>query len=545
MNHTLVPRLIVQPAPWKVYALFLFAALLFCYERVNADGPALRRIYPPGAQQGTTIEVAALGDAPKWPVKIWTDHPGLQFEALKDKGKFRVVVAADVPVGIHHVRFYDDDNSTDPMRFVVGLIAESVEQETNDSAKEATTIKSLPICLSGVLEKRGDVDTFAVELEAGQTLVADVSAQQSLRSPVDISLQVCSEKGTVLAQNLDHLGLDPHVQFTARNKGRYLVRLFGFPETPDSTISFAGADNFVYRLTLTTSGWIEAVLPLAVSTTSATKVQLIGQGLPKLDALEVPPQASGSAWIAHAPGLCNTWSIETVDYPVIVEQARASEEPLQVLEIPQSLTGCLAAAREVDRYKFQAKKGDKLQFTVSSRRFGFPSDVSLRILDSQGKSLQREDDSKKNVDPELKWQVPSDGDYTLEVSDAFGKGGPLWLYRIDATRTSSEAGISVKNDHYQTKVGQALEVPITIDRRAGFDKTIRFSVTGLNATAECPAVESTKDGDSAKEIKLKITCKEKFSGPIKIEGTVEGSTQPLVIASPSDPRVFSLWLTVQ
>jgi hypothetical protein len=67
----------------------------------------------------------------------------------------------------------------------------------------------------------------------------------------------------VAAQNHDAVGLDPQLVFAAPKDGRYLVRLFAFPSEPNSTIGFAGTDNYAYRLTLTTGADVEPDLPAA------------------------------------------------------------------------------------------------------------------------------------------------------------------------------------------------------------------------------------------------------------------------------------------
>ncbi len=124
-------------------------------EVLRADGPTLKRLLPAGAGLSQTVEVAALGDAPKWPVQVWTDDVHMVWEPLTEKGKFRVIVDAEARLGVHHVRFSDEDNCTDAQRFLIGPIAEKSEAEPNDEAGEAFKVDSLPILINGVLEKRG------------------------------------------------------------------------------------------------------------------------------------------------------------------------------------------------------------------------------------------------------------------------------------------------------------------------------------------------------------------------------------------------------
>ena len=63
-------------------------------------------------------------------------------------------------------------------------------------------------------------------------------------------------------ESYDH-GLDPRLVFTAPRPGQYIVRLFAFPSVATGSISFAGGDKFVYRLTLTRDRFLDYVYPLA------------------------------------------------------------------------------------------------------------------------------------------------------------------------------------------------------------------------------------------------------------------------------------------
>ena len=113
--------------------------------------------------------------------------------------------------------------------------------------------------------------------------MADLEANRHLGSPMDAVLQVVSPAGFVLAQNDDAVGRDPRIIFEAPARGTYIVRLFAFPSTPDSSIRFAGGDAFIYRLTLTTGGFLEHVFPLAVSKECPTTVTAIGTNIRECD----------------------------------------------------------------------------------------------------------------------------------------------------------------------------------------------------------------------------------------------------------------------
>jgi hypothetical protein len=135
--------------------------------------------------------------------------------------------------------------------------------------------------VNGRLGRGGDVDHFVVSLKQGQTLVASLGAHELLGSPMDAVLFVVSPAGGQLAYNHDQRGLDPELVFTAPAAGDYLVRVLAFPSAPNSTIGLAGGDPYVYRLTLTTGGFVDYAWPLAVTRARESLVQLVGWNVPE------------------------------------------------------------------------------------------------------------------------------------------------------------------------------------------------------------------------------------------------------------------------
>ncbi len=375
-------------------------------------------------------------------------------------------------------------------------------------------------------------------------MVAALEANSLLRSPVDATLQVLSSQGGVLAQNLDRLGLDPVVEFRAPRKGRYLIRIFGFPETPDSTIGYAGGDNFVYRLSLASSGWVRIVKPMAFQRNQANNFLIDGlQGTATQVGCQLPANFKGSTWALSATGLNCAPLLDVLDWPQALEQVRPENGQLPTLPVPGSITGTLSQYNERDFYHFEAKKDTKLNIALVSRRMGMPMDGVLRVLDLAGKQLAREDDTAKEEDARLTFQAPADGKYVLEVTDAFMAGGPEWVYRVDIHPLEGDLGLTVKADHFTCKVNEELEIPVTLDRRHGFDKPCLISLANLPAGVSCEPVKAEKD---AKEVKLKLKATQPVRGPFRIVAQPEGQPQwERTATSASDPLLCDLWLTAK
>ncbi len=93
---------------------------------------------------------------------------------------------------------------------------------------------------------------------------------------------------------------------------------------------------------------------------------------------------------------------------------------------------------EADRYRFQARKGQRLVIAASARNLipyladAVPGwfQATLTLYDAQGNELAYCDDYRFHPDPVLLFEVPEDGQYTVEIKDAIYRGRTDFVYRI-------------------------------------------------------------------------------------------------------------------
>lgn len=523
--------------------------LSLCCELSRAAAPQVKYLYPAGGQRGQTVEIDAPGKFDAWPVNTWVDRPGLEIIAKPEQGKLTATVAADAVPGLYWIRVYDAQGATPPLPFLIGTLPEVLEQEPNDHFRHPQKLSSSTSLINGRLQKRGDVDVFAVELQKGQTLVAAIEAHRTLGAPLDAVLEVVSTTGFVLARNDDDHGLDPRVIFTAPESGTYLVRTFGFPAVADQSISLAGGENFVYRLTVTTGGFYDYAFPLSVSHGDRTELQLFGWNLTDALKRQAIDAASDAAQVTvFHPELANSLVLPVEPHRSISENGSSQPDQSQAIELPVTITGQIGQPRERDQFCFTTRAGEQLSFRVESRALGFPLDPVLELFDSSGKSLARVDDAGSGRDVELAFTVPAEGRYRAAVYDLHQRGGSRYVYRLSAVQVKPDFRLTVPAAGYVVE-NMPVEIPVTVERLNGFNGEIAIEVMGLPPTATSTAVRSLSEGDTAKAVKVLITSAgSAFSGPIRIVGHAMASPElrhPALAPIPGHAvQTEHIWLTV-
>ena len=486
-----------------------------------AAAPALDHLFPAAVQAGTTNSITALGKFEPWPPKVWVDASGIVFKPETNSGKFSVEIATDAPVGPHLMRAFNEQGSSGPRFLIVTSDPQLAEAEPNDDFKKPQLIEHLPASLNGRLEKSGDVDSFAVDLASGQTLVASVDAF-TLASPVDAVLRIVDARGVQVAFNHDGSTLDPFLAWTATSTGRYVVQVFGFAYPAESDVKFTGNNKCVYRLHLARGPYLRHTLPLGVQRGAQTSLRFAGwnverQEAVRFDGSQLPADAAHA--VLRLPGFNNSLVLPIGDGSELMEPESndvASEN--HRLDVPFAITGCIEKPGEEDRFSFAAKKDEKFLLEVQSAYFGFPLDAWLKVENSEGKELAKSDDSAGS-DPKLEWTVPADGVFATVVGNVLHRGGADYLYRLSIRRAVPSLQVNVSETALTIVPGKTNEFKVTVKRLHGFKAKLAHSAKPLpdGLTLE-PAEVPEKGG----EVLLKFVASagaKPFSGPIQIVAT--------------------------
>ncbi len=548
MQH---PRAIANHAMFEGSRYALFCLFISLTTTTAADPPKVDYLFPGGTQRGQSIDVTAGGKFESWPVGITIDHPGLTIECGEEKGKLKLNASDGATPGLYWIRFYAPEGATNALPFMVGTLSEIEEVEPNNAPSQPQTISPVATVVNGRLGGNNDVDTFALELTAGDTLVAAVDAHETLGSPMDTVLQVLSPEGFVYVLQDDERGLDPLCVFTAPSDGAYLVRLFGFPATPNQRITMAGAATFVYRLTLTTSGYLDRAYPLAVNASAPSAVALGGWNLPEASANLMPSVFTDeSRALVFQPELAQCIPLALVDHESLVEHEPNARDMPSSIPMPVSMTGCIAEEDDEDAFQIDATSGTTLDIRVEARELCFPLDPVVQVLDASGKVLKEVDDTSGGRDVQFDFAVPADGPLTISVRDLHRNGGPRYMYRLEITEGQPDFQLTAGAETLSVEKGQSLDIEVAVVRTRGFAEPIEVTMVDLPPGVSVEPVVSAPEGDTAKKVTLKLTASDELSsGPVRIEGRSQGDSKLVQQATVAlkIPRIRSdlLWLTVR
>jgi hypothetical protein len=100
------------------------------------------------------------------------------------------------------------------------------------------------------------------------------------------------------------------------------------------------------------------------------------------------------------------------------------------INVPQVITGSIDRATDVDVFRFEGKKGQKIAAEVVAARYGSALDAMLTLYDADGEQLASNNGGAEGVDALLEVVLSRDGVYYLSLIDVHDAGGPTHVYRL-------------------------------------------------------------------------------------------------------------------
>lgn len=137
------------------------------------------------------------------------------------------------------------------------------------------------------------------------------------------------------------------------------------------------------------------------------------------------------ALTATGPGGASAlYKLLVVAKPVLEKEPNDNFVLAQAIALPATIEGTISKERDVDVFKFEGKKGQKVKFEILAARLGAPTDALLTLYDDAKGVVAIVDDTGDSPDPILEKTLPRDGTYFIVVIEAADLGGAQFGYRL-------------------------------------------------------------------------------------------------------------------
>ncbi|MCU0724461.1 MAG: hypothetical protein MUE73_01525 [Planctomycetes bacterium] len=408
---------------------------------------------------------------------------------VSERVEIEVTVAPDATPGDREIRIVTRGGVTNPLRFVVGFAPEYVEDEPNDFESSRLPSNPVPVVLNGQITWK-DVDRFRFRAKRGQSLVVAAEARKLVPYIADAVpgwfqavIALRDAKGREIGYGDDwRFDPDPVLFCTVPEDGEYelVVR--------DSI--YRGREDFVYRITVGEVPFVTRIYPLGGRAGEEAVAALDGLNLPRGElSLDTRPEGGPireAIWLT-ASGVTNRVTYAVGDLPETFEaEPNDAFGTAQPLSPPVVVNGRIAAEGDLDYFSFRGMAGDEVVAEVHARRLGSPLDSLVRITDGGGRILAFNDDCEDraaglvthHADSLLRFRLPADGTYCVQLADAQAHGGPEYAYRLRISPPRPDFAVILDPSAVNVMAGGIATLTATAVRRDGFAGAIDLTVAG-------------------------------------------------------------------
>ncbi len=348
-------------------------------------------------------DVKLLIDSPHITAKMLENkkHPMPEFKRRKGNTAAEIVdtgrphtlkvefdIAENARPGIHRLRVQTPLATTNGLAFAVEDRPAVNEKEPNNNPEDAQQVE-FPAILAGTMNQFGDQDLYTFEAKAGEEWVMDVMAR-GLGSGLHSVLEIQTPDGKTLASS-DQFGdnLDAQMGFHVEQDGTYILKI------TDHELRSGG----FYRLHVTQRPFITDVFPLGGQKETKATFNVKGFNLKGQETVELDIPAEHSSNTIGLPfsnehgGLIRGIKLGVGDGSEILE-TETNNSPENAIDVtaPVSINGQIHAEddseRDVDFYRFSAKKGERWVVDVMAQQLDSPLDSKIEILHGDGSPIE-------------------------------------------------------------------------------------------------------------------------------------------------------------
>ena len=521
--------------------------------------PEAHWIYPLGGRPDTRVKAEVEGRLLQEVHAVWSPVPGLKGAILEirpvseqekgseesgygDKDKapnqrvnLELEIGPGVPSGVHSLYLVSRRGISNPLSFLVSSDPVMEESEDTGGADSRPRTVRPPVILNGRLSRDGEVDSYALEVAAGEDLAFQLFSpaetfRQILRLHRDEGSWLRGDRPAEL--EFSHKGSyrpsrARHWRHRFDRGGRYLIGV--------GSVYGRAEPEFVYQLRIVPVGdgsaygewpgpersakwserqYVRELTPLRLRQLWARTVKPAGNGSRSRAGPESEKQSRGTTGTPGSPDPSSGGANPAL---VVFEEKEpnGSREHAPAVSLPALISGTIEAPGDVDFFRFQLAAGQTLVFEVETPRVSPPVfSPSLKVLDSAGHPLF--DNKHRKIaltrqDPIflvelLKLHLPDRGtcgigslaffesleakmvaefgvagDYILQVGDLTSQQGRSdHAYRVLVRPGIPHVGdLELEGDRINLTRGQVRTLKVTTGLEEGYSGQVALSLEGL------------------------------------------------------------------
>lgn len=477
---------------------------------------------------------------------------------LEEMVVVRVTIDPKAAPGDREFRLLTPQGPSNPLCFQVGTLPEILELEPNDPGgyPELPPLSParLPVVFNGQILP-GDVDRLPFVARSGQRLVVRVQARHLIPYLADAvpgwfqaTVALFDPQGVEVAFADDyHFDPDPVLLYEVPADGVYEL------EVRDAI--YRGREDFVYRISVGELPFITSVYPLGAREGSVrAQASVSGWNLPGTRLpLDTSPGGDGvRRAFTERRGLRSN----EILYAVGTLPETGENEPnddlanaRQVL-LPHTINGRIDPPGDVDVFRFRGRRHQDVVVEIVARTLRSPLDSLVRVLDARGEVLAWNDDFvpsapgflftgegllTHHADSYLRVQLPRDGLYYVQISDARGHGGEAYAYRLRLSEPMPDFALRVGPSNLGIPGGRTMPLTVYAMRRDGFSGAIEL---GLRDAPEGMVLSGGVIPAGQDQVRITLTAPREVPVspfPLLVEGTARiGEEEVVRLSSPVD-----------
>ena len=417
--------------------------------------PLVTGVFPPGVTVGTRQKWAIIGQNLDRVASVLATGDGLVLQPSPSEGDGRSLIVeveakTDAPPGYREIRVDGPDGISNMAIIRVDPLPQVVEAEPNDRTPAPDRVIQIGTAVAGTIRPL-DVDRFRVDGEPGRKVTLDWEARRLGTSIVPV-MTITGPARSAIAQVRSGQGGDRDCRSSV------VIPPEGWFEVELRDNTYGGDDRARYRLRVDPAPFASGMFPLGGS--PGKKINLTIQGgnlaapVEKFDTLS----SIAGAWFntegfsdrATGLGLLPPARIRvgngvTTEIFEPIARPPGGIVPVSIGPTGLVINGQIRRPGEVDRFRVEARAGDRLRFRVEAAACGSWLDSVLTVRDARGEVLGESDDIKPtstieppgtidgsaSTDSMVDLNVTSDGPITVELADRFDSGGPEFAYRLE------------------------------------------------------------------------------------------------------------------